>query len=308
MLSPPLALELGRGHIERLELHEQIIQRLVSGLRTMIERLKQAEVVHFDETGLCVGGRLQWLHVASNGLYTHLFVHPQRGIAALRSAASVLKDFGGRAIHDHWAAYYQFREAQHGACLAHVLRELRGLAEQGPVWAEAMHTFLLDLYGQALPLRGEAAIAARQRYRQILNQAEPAEPPPEPKAGRGRPKSSPGRNLLRRLREHEEAVLAFAPVEGVPFTNNQAKRDLPPGQSQAKGERLFSHRPRSSGICPLASGDLHLSQAGAQCLCDAAQPLRPSAGLPTRKRVGSYVCCRFIVPLPPHTSRALGWA
>jgi len=41
-----------------------------------------------------------------------------------------------------------------------------------------MHTFLLNLYGQALPLRGEAAIAARQRYGQILSQAELAEPPP----------------------------------------------------------------------------------------------------------------------------------
>jgi hypothetical protein len=45
--------------------------------------------------------------------------------------------------------------------LAHILRELRGLMEQGLGWAEAMHTFLLDLYGQVLPLRGEAAIAAR---------------------------------------------------------------------------------------------------------------------------------------------------
>ena len=75
-----------------------------------------------------------------------------------------------------------------------------------------MHTFLLNLYGQALPLRGEAAIAARQRYGQILSQAELAEPPPEPKAGRGRPKSTAGRNLLRRLTKHEEAVLAFALV------------------------------------------------------------------------------------------------
>jgi transposase len=204
-----------------------------------IEQLKQAEVAHFDETGLRVAGRLRWLHVASNGLYTHLFVHPKRGAEALRSAASVLKDFRGRAVHDHLAAYYQFGEAKHGACLAHILRELRGLMEQGSAWAEAMHTFLLNLYGQALPLRGEAAIAARQRYGQILSQAELAEPPPEPKAGRGRPKSTAGRNLLRRLTEHEEAVLAFALVEGVPFTNNQAERDLRPAKVKQKVSGCF---------------------------------------------------------------------
>jgi transposase len=188
-----------------------------------VERLKRAEVAHFDETGLRVAGRLCWLHTASNSLYTHLFVHPRRGGEALRSAASVLKDFGGRAIHDCLPAYYRFEQAKHGACLAHILRELQGLVEQ---WAGVMHAFLWHLYEQARPLRGEAAVAARNRYRQIVSEAELAEPPPEQKAGRGRPRSTAGRNLLRRLKEHEEAVLAFALVEGVPFTNNQAERDL----------------------------------------------------------------------------------
>jgi protein-disulfide isomerase-like protein with CxxC motif len=72
-------------------------------------------------------------------------------------------------------------------------------------------------------------VAARNRYRQIVSEAELAEPPPEQKAGRGRPRSTAGRNLLK---EHEEAV---ALVEGVPFTNNQAERDL------TESERLFSH-------------------------------------------------------------------
>jgi len=44
-----------------------------------------------------------------------------------------------------------------------------------------------------------------------------AEPPPEQQAGRGRPISTAGRNLLK---AHEEAV---ALVEGVPFTNHQAE-------------------------------------------------------------------------------------
>ncbi len=203
------------------------------------EQLTQAEVDHFDETGLRVRGRLQWLHTASNALYTHLFVHEKRGEEALRSESSILPEFTGWAIHDHMAAYYKFTQAKHGACNAHILRELCGLMEDGSAWASAMHAFLLELYRQALPLQGKAARRAQQQYRQILSQAELEEPPPEPKVGRGRPKSTPGRNLLRRMTEHEDAILAFALVEGVPFTNNQAERDLRPAKVKQKVSGCF---------------------------------------------------------------------
>ncbi len=145
------------------------------------EQLKQAEVVHFDETEVRAGGRLQWLHTASNALYTHLFVHEKRGEAALRSASSILPEFTGRAIHDHLAAYYKFTQAKHGACNAHILRELCGLRENGSAWASVMHAFLLELYHQTRPLQAEAATRALQRYRQILTKkhagAQPAAPP-----------------------------------------------------------------------------------------------------------------------------------
>jgi len=59
-----------------------------------------------------------------------------------------------------------------------------------------------------------------------------AETLPEQKSGRGRSRSTAGRNLLK---EHEESVPVFALVEGVPFTNSQAERDL------TESEHLFSH-------------------------------------------------------------------
>lgn len=201
-------------------------------------QLQQAKVVHFDETGLRVGGKLQWLHTACNDLYTHLFVHEKRGEEALRSADSVLKDFRSHAIHDCLAAYFKFTQAQHGLCEAHVVCELQALVEEQSSWAAEMRTFLF-VYAQPRPLPARAAEAARERYRQILSHAEQEEPPPQPKTGKGRPKNTPGRNLLRRLKEHEEAVLAFALVEGVLFTNNQAERDLRPAKVKQKVSGCF---------------------------------------------------------------------
>jgi len=205
----------------------------------VVEQLQQAETAHFDETGLRIAGKVQWLHTASNAVYTHVFVHEKRGEAALRSAASVLQEFGGYAIHDGLPAYFKFTQCRHGLCGAHVGRALQALREAQSQWAEAMRTFLFNLYAQPLPLQGQAAEEARQHYRQILSQAEQEEPSPEPQTGRGRPKSTPGRNLLRRLKEHEDAVLAFALVEAVPFTNNQAERDLRPAKVKQKVSGCF---------------------------------------------------------------------
>lgn len=204
-----------------------------------MEQLKGAKVAHFDETGLRVAGKLQWLHTASNARYTHLFVHEKRGKDALRSEASVLKDFSGRAIHDCLAAYFEFTQALHGLCDAHIMRELQALIEEGSQWAAAMRTFLFELYDQSRPLQGQAAEDACQRYRQILSQAEQEEPPPQPKSGKGRPKNTPGRNLLRRLQQHQDAVLAFALREDVPFSNNQAERDLRPAKIKQKVSGCF---------------------------------------------------------------------
>jgi transposase len=206
---------------------------------TIVAQLKKFAVVHFDETGLRVAGKLQWLHTAGNALYTHLFVHAKRGKKALQSEASVLKDFSGRAIHDCWASYFEFTNAQHGLCNAHIVRELRALMEERSIWAEAMRTFLLKLYAQTRPLYGQAAEETRQHYRQILSQAEQEEPPPDLREGKGRPKNTAGRNLFRRLRQHEEAVLAFALVEAVPFTNNLAEQSLRPAKVKQKVSGCF---------------------------------------------------------------------
>jgi transposase len=74
--------------------------------------------------------------------------------------------------------------------------------------------------------------------RLILNQADREEPPPQ-RAKRGKPKQSKGRNLLNHLRTHETGVLAFALEPGIPFTNNQAERDLRPAKVKQKVSGCF---------------------------------------------------------------------
>jgi len=198
------------------------------------EQLKAAAVCHFDETGVRVGGKLQWLHVASDGHYTHLFVHPKRGQDALLSAQSIFSDCLNWTVHDCWASYFTVGEGRHALCGAHLLRELAALTEQGSRWANAMHSYLLEAYKASRngSLPAPEQVHWRDCYAQLCGQADEEELPPlvffKANGHTARPKRSKGRNLLDRLILHQEAVLAFAFSPGVPFTNNQAERDLRP--------------------------------------------------------------------------------
>src|SRR3954447_3028099 len=84
--------------------------------------LTSAELVHLDETGLRVAGRLHWLHVASSPRFTSLFCHRRRGKEAI-DAAGVLPGFTGIAVHDAFTSYSRYPTATHALCNAHLLRE-----------------------------------------------------------------------------------------------------------------------------------------------------------------------------------------
>jgi transposase len=196
--------------------------------------LPESRTVHFDETGVRVEGKLHWLHTASTETHTHLFLHEKRGGEALNSEASVLKDFDSTAVHDCWSPYFNFEGARYVRCGAHRLRELANLEYNDSLWAGEMREFLLDLYKMPCPILAEEEV--RKHYHIILDKAELEEPPSQP-GKRGKPKQSPGRNRFNRLRQHEDGV--FALDWGVPFTNNQAERDLRPAKVKQKVSGCF---------------------------------------------------------------------
>lgn len=195
--------------------------------RIIKEKVRQSQVVNFDETGMRVAGKLHWFHTASTDAHTYLFVHPKRGKIALQSDESLIKDFQNWAVHDCWASYFDFKQCNHALCNAHILRELQNLKEKDCRWAINMHDLLMDLYRlseKATVIVQSKAIWVK-KYQAICIMADQEEPPPTKKP-RGKPKNSKGRNLMLRLTKHQDEVLAFAFTEHVPFTNNQAERDI----------------------------------------------------------------------------------
>lgn len=208
--------------------------------------LTKTLLLHADETGINIGGKRRWLHVVSSTTLTWLMPHNKRGGKAIE-AMGVLPNFSGTLVHDHWKPYYQL-SCQHALCNAHHLRELERAWEQDKQhWAEAMQNLLLEINTAVDAAGGKLntpqADAFRERYRQLLKEAESVCPPPDEsqrkKGQRGRLKRSKARNLLERLINYEQDVLRFMVEREVPFTNNQGERDLRMTKVQQKISGCF---------------------------------------------------------------------
>jgi transposase len=201
-----------------------------------VAALSEAELVHADETGLRVAGRLHWLHVACSDRFTALFCHRRRGKEAI-DAAGVLPHVTGIVVHDAFAPYARYRDATHALCNAHLLRELiavvdshtahpppsSGAVPGGWCWATQIIDALLALKAVtdtgALPDAGTLAAHRRLIVSAALVGAS-AEGGPPGAVGRRH------RALARRIRRRLDDYLRFAVDPRVPFDNNPAERDI----------------------------------------------------------------------------------
>src|SRR5260221_7804831 len=112
--------------------------------------LRQAPVLHHDETGLRVAGPegagLQWTHVTCTKDLTYYARHAARGATALE-AIGILPGFRGVSLHDGWTSYRHYTSCRHALCNAHHLRELTFVeAEVHQPWAGQLKALLREMH------------------------------------------------------------------------------------------------------------------------------------------------------------------
>jgi transposase len=220
---------LSEGTIERAL--EQMATAVAPALDTIYAGLTRSEVVHLDETGFRIAQHLRWLHTVSTASLTYYTVHCQRGDEALLDAG-VLPNCHGWAVHDGFKPYFGFTTVRHALCHAHHLRELQFLAEQYAVqWAEPLQSLLRTMkhHTEAWPtgLPPDLIHSLEAQFDTLLATAFTQHPIRSPSPDAHQPIAQhPATNLLIRLRDHRDAVLAFIRDPRVPFDNNLAERDL----------------------------------------------------------------------------------
>jgi transposase len=228
------------------------------------DRLTDAQVAHFDETGLRVAGRLHWVHSASTGKYVLITVHHKRGVEAM-DAAGVLPGFTGVAVHDGWAPYDTYTAATHARCNAHLLRELQGVLDHhtaaegqgGWCWAaqaaDALRTMkrLVDTAlardGTLNTLDTGKMTGAQHAFRSAARLGTKAT------AARRNDLEKDHNALARRLLDRHDDHLRFTMDPRVPFDNNPAEREIQMIKIRQKVSGCLRTLPGAKQFCAIRS-------------------------------------------------------
>jgi transposase len=225
-----------------------------------IEQILAMPAMHVDETSLRVDRRNHWIHVCASGDITLKFLHSKRGREAI-DAIGVIPRYGGVVIHDCWASYLTYDHCDHGLCGSHLLRELVFIIDtNGYAWATNMKRLLQETCATVAQRKRKKLTRneyknLQKRYRNILTRGGKELPPIPPRQNgkRGRVAKSDAHNLWERMKQHETAVLLFAKLPHVSFTNNRAERDLRMSKVKQKVSGCFRTSKYAEAYCRISS-------------------------------------------------------
>jgi transposase len=215
--------------------HHLPYKRAAAALEPFMTRVRQllhaVGLLHVDETTARVDGELTYLHVACNELYTamHTGGRSKQDI----DAGGVLPGFSGVLVRDGYAGYEHLVDATHAWCGAHTLRDLKGLHDGDPPGqpgADAMATTLVMALRETRTAHAAGADRLSEERLSHLQScyAGATSQIREDNQANKTPLHQRGLTLARRLDTERAMILRFITNLAVPFSNNQAERDVRP--------------------------------------------------------------------------------
>jgi transposase len=167
-------------------------------------------------------------------------------------------------MRDRWASYDRYG-CLHSIYGAHVIRDLTyEYEQQGQAWAGDLKEVLLGMHAAACqwrewevtrlpPLEHDEWVS---QYFDVLARGFATQPPvglDEASKRRGRQKQTSSKKLLDDLLRRADQMLAFLDDLSIPFTNNQAERDLRMVKAQQKTPGIFRCEAGITAFCRISS-------------------------------------------------------
>lgn len=255
-MSPATLVSFARQASSRLLLWEEDVKK----------DLLSSSVLHADETGININTKTWWVHVLSNNTATLMIPHQRRGIEGMIET-EILPYFHGILSHDFWSSYSHF-DVVHAPCHSHLQRELTRIFEDhGQKWAKDLADLLLDANNQRDHQDGiltyEQITFFDTQYSRLVTIGKKLNPSKKERTGqRGRIGQDYPRRLLNRLIKHRDWVLIFLYDPLVPFTNNQAERDIRMLKVQQKVSGYFKTEEGARDYCRIRSYILTMQKRG----------------------------------------------
>ena len=182
--------------------------------------LLKSNVLHADETGVRLNGKLHWMHVLSNEFLSYFGHHQKRGKQAIDDF-NIIPLYNGNLVHDRFASYFSYK-CQHSLCNAHILRELQYLWETKELkCARNLSRLLVGIHHKIK----QGKIYSTEQYERTVNKFEKLIAPTIQNYNKVYTKTKEEK-LAFALEKHKHLFLKFIKEKDVPFDNNQAERDL----------------------------------------------------------------------------------
>jgi transposase len=229
-------------------------------INTILNGLTGCRVLNADETGCKVDGKLNWVQVFSDKLYTLYGHNAKRGSLSVEDM-KILDNFVGTLVHDHFAPYYKYDLAMHAECNAHILRYLKGITEiHGHKWAADMAELLTaaNNYKKECVVAGitvadpEKLIEIATQYDTILTDGR-GEYDEATKGKKQIAYYNEERLLIKRLGKFKNEHLRFLTDFDVPFDNNGAERDVRMFKGKLKVSGGFRSKDGAKNFAKIAS-------------------------------------------------------
>ena len=180
----------------------------------------QSPILHADETGVRLNGKLTWMHVLSNEFMSFFGHHQKRGKEAINDF-NIIPLYKGNLVHDRFSPYFSY-DCQHSLCNAHILRELQYLWEIKELkWVRNLASLLVGVHHKIK----QGKIYLAKDYQRTLNKFEKLILPTIQNYNKVYTKTKEEK-LAFALEKHKHLFLKFIKEKDVPFDNNQAERDL----------------------------------------------------------------------------------